>query len=182
MRRDNNAVAVKVSTTDMQGVIAAISKVWKEFSRKQPIRYTFLDQSYARMYEDVKRTGLIFTSFAVLAVVVACLGLLALSTFLAEQRGKEISIRLVLGASLGSIFNLLTRNFLKLVLISFVLAVPIAWYMMQKWLEDYVYKIEIGWDLFVFAGLIAVCISLATISYQSIKAALTNPVNGLRSE
>jgi putative ABC transport system permease protein len=182
MRRDNNAVAVKVSTTDMQGVIAAISKVWKEFSRKQPIRYTFLDQSYARMYEDVKRTGLIFTSFAVLAVVVACLGLLALSTFLAEQRGKEISIRLVLGASLGSIFNLLTRNFLKLVLISFVLAVPIAWYMMQKWLEDYVYKIEIGWDLFVFAGLIAVCISLATISYQSIKAALTNPVNGLRAE
>jgi len=175
-------ISVKANAAEMQDLIQSVTTVWKQFSPNQPIRYTFLDQSYARMYEDVQRMGRIFTSFAVLAIIVACLGLLALSAFMVEQRGKEISIRLVLGASVGSVFNLLTQNFLKLVLISFVLAVPIAWYMMQKWLEDYVYKIEIGWDVFILAGAMAVCIALLTISYQSIRAALVNPVRGLRSE
>ena len=148
----------------------------------QPIRYTFLDESYARMYEDVQRMGYLFASFAALAIIVACLGLFALSAFMVEQRNKEISIRLVLGASVNNIFGLLTRNFVKLVIISFVIAVPFAWYLMQTWLEDYAYRIEITWDVFILAGTISVLIALLTISYQSLRAALANPATSLRSE
>jgi putative ABC transport system permease protein len=166
----------------MAGTLASIESIWKKLSPHQPIRYTFLDESFSRMYDDVKRMGSIFTSFAILAIVVACLGLFALSAFMVEQRGKEISIRLVLGASLNSIFNLLTLNFLKLVLISMLIAAPLAWYMMQKWLEDFSYRTAITWDIFVLAGVMSVMIALLTISYQSIRAALVKPVNNLRSE
>jgi putative ABC transport system permease protein len=134
------------------------------------------------MYEDVQRMGTVFGSFAVLAIIVACLGLFALSSFMVEQRGKEISIRLVLGASVNTILRLLTQGFVKLVAISFVLAAPLAWYMMRKWLEDYEYRIDITWDIFVVAGMISVGIALLTISYQSMKAALANPATRLRSE
>jgi putative ABC transport system permease protein len=175
-------VSVKVNTKDMASVIESITGVWKKFSPNQPIRYTFLDESFARMYDDVQRMGRIFTTFAILAIVVACLGLFALSAFMVEQRSKEISIRLVLGASLNSIFNLLTLNFLKLVVISIVIAVPIAWYIMHKWLEDFTYRTEIKWDVFAVAGIMAIVIALLTISYQSIKAALANPVNSLKNE
>ncbi|MBC7921603.1 MAG: ABC transporter permease [Ferruginibacter sp.] len=175
-------VSVKVKTVDMAGLIQSVTGVWKQVAPHQPIRYTFLDEGYAAMYEDVQRMGRVFTSFAVLAIIVAGLGLFALSAFMVEQRRKEISIRLVLGASGYSIFGLLTQNFLKLVLLSLVLAVPMAWYGMQKWLEDFVYRIEIGWDVFLLAGLMAVLIAILTISYQSIRAALMNPVKSLRSE
>ncbi len=175
-------VSIKVNTENMAGVIQSVSKLWDKFMPHQPIRYTFLDQSYERMYEDVQRMGYIFGSFSLLAICVACLGLFALSAFMVEQRNKEISIRLVLGASVNNIFRLLTQNFVKLVLISFVIAVPLGWYMMQTWLEDYAYKIEITWDVFVISGLIAISIALLTISYQSIRAALANPANSLRSE
>jgi putative ABC transport system permease protein len=175
-------LAVKVKTGDMKGTLESVTGLWTQFMPNQPIRYAFLDESYARMYDDVQRTGRIFTSFAVLAVIVACLGLFALSTFMIEQRGKEISIRIVLGASLNHIFRLLTGNFVKLVMIAFVIAIPIAWYMMRKWLEDYKNKIDLGWDVFVIAGLMAVLIALLTISQQAIRAALTNPVKNLKSE
>jgi putative ABC transport system permease protein len=175
-------VAVKVETGDMQGALQSITALWDQFMPNQPIRYTFLDESYARMYVDVQRTGRIFTSFAVLAIIVACLGLFALSTFMIEQRGKEISIRIVLGASLNNIFRLLTGNFVKLVMIAFVIAIPVAWYMMRKWLEDYENKIDIGWDVFLIAGSMAVLIALLTISQQAIRAAMTNPMKNLKSE
>jgi putative ABC transport system permease protein len=175
-------VSVKVNTTDMRGLLESVTSVWNQFSPNQAIRYTFLDESFALMYADVQRMGRIFTSFAVLAIIVACLGLFALSAFMVEQRIKEISIRLVLGASLNNIFRLLTQNFLMLVFISFVIAIPLAWYMMQQWLEDYEYKIQIGWEVFVLAGVMAVLIAILTISYQSIRAALMNPVDNLRAE
>ncbi len=175
-------VSVRVKTTDIAGAVGAISGLWKTFSPHQPIRYTFLDESFARMYEDVQRTGRIFTTFAVLALAVACLGLFALSAFLVEQRGKEISIRLVLGASVSNIFGLLTFNFLRLVLISFVIAVPIGWYLMHKWLEDFVYRTKLSADVFILAGVAAVAIAVLTISYQSIKAALMSPVRRLKAE
>jgi putative ABC transport system permease protein len=171
-------VSVKVNAGDMAGV----ENAWKKFSPNQPIRYTFLDESFEHMYDDVQSMGRIFGSAAVLAVIVACLGLFALSAFMVEQRSKEISIRLVLGASLKSIFGLLTLNFLKLVVISIVIATPIAWYVMQQWLQDFTYRTEVTWDVFVLAGVMAVLIAVLTISYQAIRAGLMNPVNSLKSE
>ncbi|MCW5911652.1 MAG: ABC transporter permease [Cyclobacteriaceae bacterium] len=175
-------ISVKIKSADMQEAVQSISKTWKEFVPNQPVRFAFLDESYAQMYKDVERTGRIFTSFSVLAIVVACLGLFALSAFMAEQRSKEISIRLVLGASLKNIFGLLTFNFVKLVLIAFVIAAPLAWYVMTKWLQNYAYKTEISWDVFLLTGVLSVVIALLTISYQSVRAALVNPVKNLRSE
>ncbi|MEJ0030537.1 MAG: ABC transporter permease [Bacteroidota bacterium] len=180
--KGGSVVSIKVSSNKMTKVIDEVSQVWKTFLPNQPIRYTFLDESYARMYDDVTRTGKILTSFSVLAVVVACLGLFALSAFMVEQRNKEISIRLVLGASVNNIFRLLTQNFVIMVAIAFVIAVPIGWYLMRSWLEDFEYKIPLTWDLFAMAGLVSVVIALLTVSYQSIKAALINPAQRLKAE
>lgn len=177
-----NIIAIKVSSAEMKNTIEAVSATWKKFMPNQPIRYTFLDESYAMMYKDVQRMGNLFAGFASLAIIVACLGLFALSAFMVEQRSKEISIRLVLGASVNSIFKLLTQNFVTLVVISFVIAVPLAWYMMDLWLQDYKYKIDLTWDIFITAGIMAVVIAVATVSYQSIRAAFANPASTLRSE
>jgi putative ABC transport system permease protein len=175
-------VSVKMSGSDVSATLRSIEDVWKKFAPHQPIRYSFMDDSFARMYDDIQRMGHIFTTFAVLAIIVACLGLFALSAFMVEQRSKEISIRLVLGASLNNVFNLLTLNFLKLVLISIVLATPVAWYFMQKWLEDFTYKTSITWDIFFTAGVSAIAIALGTVSYQAIRAALLNPVENLKTD
>jgi putative ABC transport system permease protein len=118
----------------------------------------------------------------VLAVIVACLGLFALSAFMVEQRSKEISIRLVLGASVENVFRLLTFNFIRLVFIAFIIATPIAWYMMTQWLKDYAYKTEITWTIFALTGVLSMLIALVTISYQSIRAALAKPITNLKSE
>lgn len=174
--------AVKLKTNEMQNALASITAVWKKFLPNQPVRVSFLDDHYERMYDDVRRTGNIFASFAALAIIVACLGLFALSAFMVEQRSKEISIRIVLGATLQNIFRMLTGQFIKLVFVSFVIAVPISWYIMNKWLQDYEYKIEINWDVFAIAGLSSIIIALLTVSYQSIRAALANPTSGLRSQ
>jgi putative ABC transport system permease protein len=175
-------VSVKVGGDDMKGNLAAITGVWNKFMPNQPFRYTFLDDSYSRMYDDVRRMGNIFATFAALAIIVACLGLFALSAFMAEQRTKEISIRLVLGASVNSIFRLLTQNFMKLVIISFVIATPAAWFMMNEWLADYAYRIDLTWDVFIISGVISVMVALLTVSYQSLRAAFVNPATSLRSE
>nr|WKN38532.1 ABC transporter permease [Tunicatimonas sp. TK19036] len=182
MGRGGSVASVKVNTSDISEAIAAITAVWERFSPNEPFQYSFLDQSYARMYSDVQRMGRIFTSFAVLAIIIACLGLFALSAFMIEQRRKEISVRLILGASLSQVFRLLTQSYLALVLISLLIATPIAWYLMQRWLEDYAYRIPIRWDVFLLAGLIGVVIAVLTISYQSIRATLINPVDNLRNE
>lgn len=182
IRRHLKSMAVRVKTDDMAATIENITGVWKKFSPNQPIRINFLDDQYERTYEDVMRFGKVVTIFATLAIVVAGLGLLGLSAFLIQQRSKEISIRLVLGASISSIFGLLTRNFVVLVLISFAIAVPLAWFMMDLWLQDYAYKIPITWDVFAITGIAAVVISLVTVSYQSLKASMANPVSSLKSE
>lgn len=180
--KEASVLAVKLKTEDMAGSIKSLTVLWNKFAPHQSIRYSFLDDRYAAMYADVKRMEKIFTSFSILAIIVACLGLFALSAFMVEQRSKEISVRLVLGASVNSVFQLLTWNFLKLVLIAFILAAPLGWYLMSRWLEDYAYRISIGWDVFTVSGGLSVLIALFTISYQSIKAAVMSPVNGLRSE
>jgi putative ABC transport system permease protein len=180
----SSIVAVKINTENVQNTIAAITAVWKKFAPNQPIRYTFLDENFKNMYADVQRMGNIFTSFAILAIIIACLGLFALSAFMAEQRNKEIGIRKVLGASTTGITTMLSKDFVKLVFIAFVIASPIAWWAMNRWLQDYEsqYRITIGWWMFAASGLLVVLIALVTVSFQSVKAALTNPVNSLRSE
>ncbi|MEO8765378.1 MAG: FtsX-like permease family protein, partial [Ginsengibacter sp.] len=175
-------VSVKVKTADIKNLIPSITAVWKKFSPSQPIRYTFMDESFANMYADVQRMGSIFTSFAALAIIIACLGLFALSAFMAEQRNKEIGIRKVLGASVSGITTMLSKDFVKLVVIAIVIASPIAWWAMTKWLQDFVYRITISWWMIGSAGLVAVVIALITVSFQAIKAAFANPVQSLRSE
>lgn len=175
-------VAVKTNTADMAGLVRKVGVVWKTFSPQQELRYTFLDESFARMYDDVRRTGNIFTALAVLAIVIASLGLFALSAFMAEQRQKEVGIRKVLGATVGQLTGLLSRDFLRLVLLSVFIASPLAYWGMHKWLEGYVYRADLDGWIFICAGLLVAAIALATISFQAIKAAVANPARTLRSE
>jgi len=175
-------VSVKVNGGSMQSTMAQISSIWRNLSPSQPIRYTFMDERYANMYADVQRMGHIFTSFAILAIIIACLGLFALAAFMAEQRSKEIGIRKVLGASVQSITRLLSLDFVKLVALAIVIASPIAWWAMTKWLQDFTYKAPISWWIFAGAGVVAIVIALLTVSFQSIKAAIANPIKALRSE
>lgn len=175
-------VSVKLKTTDVGGRLDDITKVWRQFAEAQPIRYSFMDDNFAQMYADVTRTEKIFTSFAILAIIVACLGLFGLSSFMVEQRRKEISIRLVLGASVNNVFRLLTQNFVKLVIVSFVLAAPVAWYMMKSWLEGFEVRTSITSDVFIYAGIISLLIAMLTVSYQALHASLMRPVENLKSE
>jgi putative ABC transport system permease protein len=175
-------ISVKVNSADMQNTIVYITSVWKSFSPDQPIRYTFLDESYARMYSDVRRLVTIITGFAILAIIIACLGLLGLSAFIAEQRTKEIGIRKVMGAGIGTITGLMSKDFVILVGIAFVIASPIAYWAMNKWLQDFAFHINIGWWVFAFGGFGAVSIALITVSFQSVKTALMNPIKSLRKE
>jgi putative ABC transport system permease protein len=178
----NSIISVKVNAADMKPALASIEKVWKDFLPHQAMRFDFMDQSYAAMYADVQRMQYIFAGFSVLAIIIACLGLFALAAFMAEQRSKEISIRKVLGASVANLFALLTGNFMKLICISLVIAIPLSWILMHKWLQDYAYRINITWNLFAMAGITVILVALFTICFQAIKAALANPVESLRSE
>ena len=177
-------MTVKFYGGNVQHTVADVSALWKKFSPDQPIRYSFLDQEFEAMYADVQRTGSIFTSFAVLAITIACLGLFALSAFMAEQRSKEIGVRKVLGASVQGITALLSIDFVKLVLLAILIASPIAGWAMNKWLQAFpsAYRITLSWWMFATAGLAAILIALMTVSFQSVKAALANPVKSLRSE
>lgn len=178
----NSIISVKVNAANMKSALSSIQKVWKDFMPNQAMRYDFLDQRYAGMYADVARMQYIFTGFSILAIIIACLGLFALSAFMAEQRSKEVSIRKVLGASVAGLFALLTGNFIKLVLISLIIAIPLGWLLMNKWLQDYAYRIKITWDLFALTAAVVLLIALMTICWQAIKAAIANPVKSLRME
>jgi putative ABC transport system permease protein len=177
-----NIVSVKVNTSDMSRTIRSITGVWNRFSPNQPIRYNFLDESFAKMYADVQRMGLIFSTFALLAIIIACSGLFALSSFIIVQRTKEIGIRKVLGASISNVVFNLSKDFLILVAVSNVIALPVAYYFMNKWLQDFAYRMNINWWIFALAGGIVLVIALATVSFQAIKAATANPVKSLRYE
>ena len=180
--KSTGIVSVRVAPGDITSTVASIENTWHQFSPGQSIRYTFLDDNFSKMYDDVRRTGNVFTSFAAFAMIVACLGLFALSAFMIEQRGKEISIRLLFGATVQKIFGLLTADFLKLILISIVFSLPIAAWMAQRWLEGFHFRIELTWDVFVITAVTAIVIAIMTVSYQSIRAGLAKPVNKLRSD
>jgi putative ABC transport system permease protein len=157
-------------------------QVFKKYNSEYPFEYKFADDDYAKKFSDEQRIGTLATLFAALTIVISCLGLFGLATYMAQNRIKEIGVRKVLGASVTRITTLLSTDFLKLVLISFIVAVPIAWYSMSEWLAGYTYRIEMGIWVFAVAGILTVLIALATVSYQAIKAAVANPVKSLRSE
>lgn len=178
---DQYQMAVKIKTKDIPGVLKTLEKTWKA-TTDNPFGYSFLDQRFNNMYESEQRVGKLFGIFAGLAVVIACLGLFGLAAFTTIQRTKEIGVRKVLGASVLSIVSLLSKDFVKLVGIAIVIASPLAWYGMSQWLSDFAYKVSIEWWVFLAAGVLAVSVALLTVSFQSIKAALVNPVKSLKRE
>lgn len=167
---------------DVHTVLAQVEKVWKSMVPMRPFNPIFLDEQYEAAYRADRRVGALISFFSSFAILVACLGLLGLATFTATQRTKEIGIRKVLGASVAGILNLLVRDFVKLVAIAIVIASPIAFYLMQNWLNGFAYRIELRWWMFVGAGILAVAIACLTVGFQAVRAALTNPVKSLRSE
>ncbi|MPR34819.1 ABC transporter permease [Salmonirosea aquatica] len=179
---NGGAILAKVKTRDLPALIASVEKQWKTLVVDEPLEYSFLEENFNATYRAEQKTGQILGLFAGLTIFVACLGLFGLATFTAEQRTKEIGVRKVLGASVTSVVALLSKDFLKLVAIAIVIASPIAWYAMHFWLQDFAYKIDIGWWVFALAGVLAVGIALLTVSFQSVKAAVANPVKSLRSE
>jgi putative ABC transport system permease protein len=173
---------VKITGQDVSGTLNYLQTVWKERVPYRPFEYHFLDEDYNALYKVESRTSQLFSFFAGTAILLACLGLFALAAFTTVQRTKEIGIRKVLGASLFSVAGLLSADFLKLVMIASIIAFPLAWWAMRQWLQDFAYRINISWLVFVSAGLAAVLIALITVSFQAIKAAMANPVTSLRSE
>ena len=173
---------VRAKVSDMSGLIKTINSFWNSFKTKEPFSYSILDDSYNQTYITEQKMGTVLSVFALLTIFVACLGLFGLVTFTAEQRFKEIGIRKVLGSTVLQIVAMLSKDFLKLISISFLVAFPLGFYFMNIWLQDFAYRIQIQWWVFVLAGLITILIAFLTISWKSFRAATMNPVKALRSE
>lgn len=172
----------RIDGRNVSGTIETLEQTYQKLNPGFPFNFIFLDQGYDWMYRSERQVGTLAKWFAGLALFISCLGIFGLATFTAQQRTKEIGVRKVMGASIGSIVGLLSRDFLKLVLIAFVIAAPVAWYFMSEWLQNFEYRTDIHWWVFLVAAVMAVTIAFATVSFQSIKAALMNPVKSLRSE
>ncbi|WP_026954484.1 ABC transporter permease [Algoriphagus vanfongensis] len=175
-------MSLKLNTENLPATLAEIEGIWTSLAPHRPFIYSFLDEDFNTQYESDFRFRQIFTTFSILAIFIACLGLLGLATYTAEQRTKEIGVRKVLGANTGNIVALLSKDFIKLVFIAILIATPVAWYGMNQWLEGFAYQVGVQWWVFLISGFLAVMIALLTISFQSIKAASMNPVDSLRSE
>ena len=175
-------VIFKIDSKNAETALSKLKNSWKEMAPGQPFSYSFLDERFDRMYRSENRVSNLVSVFSVLIIVIACLGLFGLSAYSTEQRTKEIGIRKVLGASVSGIVSLVSKEFLKLIVISLLIAAPIGYFIMQQWLKDFTYKTNIGFDVFLIAGIGIIVIASITVSWQSIKAALTNPVNSLKSE
>ena len=173
---------IKLDGSNMNQTLGKIKNVWDQNVKARPFQYFFLDDTYSKLYQSEQNFKRIFFYITAIAIFIACLGLFGLSSFITEQRTKEIGIRKVLGASVSGIVSMLSKDFVKLVLIASVIAFPLAWWAMHKWLEDFVYRINIGWWVFVLAAIAALLIALITISFQAIRAAIANPVKSLRTE
>jgi putative ABC transport system permease protein len=180
--KSTGIASFKVSTSNIKELVTKVESTWKKMAPGMPFSYRFLDDAFDNMYRAEQRMGKLALGFSILAIVVACMGLFGLATYAAEQRIKEIGIRKVLGASVSGIVNMLSVDFIKLILISAMIAFPIAWWAMHKWLMNFAYRIDISWWIFLVAAAIALFIALTTISYQAIRAALMNPVKSLRTE
>lgn len=179
---DFNYLVARTKGGSLKTSLAGLETTWKTLNPNEPFEYSFLDQDFQKNYEAEDRQASLINSFTIIAIIISCLGLFGLATFTAEQRTKEIGIRKVLGASVYGVVGLLSKDFLKLVLMAVVIASPLAWWGMNKWLQNFAYQTSIGWAVFLLTALIALAIAFATVSVQAIKAALTNPVKSLRTE
>jgi putative ABC transport system permease protein len=175
-------IVLRLETGNLRATLNDLSKQWAAAAPEQAFDYFFLDEAFDRLYKREARLNALFNAFTALTLLIACLGLFALAALAAERRTKEIGIRKVLGASVAGITGLLAKDFLKLVVIAIGIASPVAYYFMQKWLSDFAYRIDIQWWMFVAAGAAAVLIAFLTVGFQSVRAALANPVKSLRSE
>ena len=175
-------IMLRIDGRDVFGTLAALEKTWKQFSTDLPFEFSFLQDELNQLYQQEQRAAQVFGIFAGLAIVIACLGLFGLAAFTAEQRTKELGIRKALGATASHLVLLLSKGFVSLVLIAFVIAIPIAYLAMNRWLADFAYRIEISWRIFLIAGLVALLVAIFSVSYQAIRAALANPVESLRYE
>jgi len=175
-------LVIKINTTDVKGFLSDLKKEWDSFNPEGALDYTFLDDNFAKLYASEIRAQKIFSAFAIIAIIIASLGLFGLSAFVIEQRTKEIGIRKVLGASIQNVLLLVSKDLLLLVGIAFLISVPVTWWAMHNWLQDFAYRVNIQWWVFLLAGSIAILISALTISFQAIKAAVANPVKSLRTE
>jgi putative ABC transport system permease protein len=182
LRPNNDMIALRVSSDHVERLVAQAEDQWRKLAPGQPFSYTFMDDDFNSLYRSEQRIGGISLSFSLLAIFIACLGLFGLAAYEVEQRRREIGIRKVLGASVTGIITLLSRNFLLLVGIAALMAFPVSWWAMHRWLQDYAYRISIGWEVFALAGILAVGIALLSVGLQALRAALANPVRSLRSE
>jgi putative ABC transport system permease protein len=173
---------VRMKPGDISNTLSKIESNWKKFVSGEPFDYNFLDASFDALYRSEQRMGNIFSIFTALSLFIACLGLFGLSAYIAERRIKEIGVRKVLGASVPNVVALLSKEFLKLTSVAAFIAFPIAWWWMNKWLEDFAYRININWTVFIIAGLCTLMVALLTVSFQAIKAAIANPIKSLRTE
>jgi putative ABC transport system permease protein len=175
-------LSVKVNADRAKEAVSFIQSVWSKNFPDHPFDYQYLDDHFKEVYQADSQVSRIVGALAILAIVISCLGLFGLASYSAERRTKEIGIRKVLGASVNGIVSLLSKDFLKLVLISNLIAWPLAWLSLYKWLQDFAYRVNISWWVFVLAGLASVLIAQLTVSFQAIKAAIVNPVKSLRTE
>jgi putative ABC transport system permease protein len=177
-----NKLFVQLNTTGVEETMQRLEATWKSFFPAIPFEYQFVDQQFDALYRAETRVGYIFTGFSILAIFIACLGLYGLSSYMVEQRTREIGVRKVLGATITNILGLFSLDFIKLVAAGFILAIPVAWLVMNQWLQNFAYRIDVGLIVFVTAGILTLIIAIVTVSYQAVKAAVLNPVDSLRSE
>jgi putative ABC transport system permease protein len=177
-----NRISFRFQARNAAGVLNELKRQWRRFAAGQPFEYSFMDERFAEMYRSEQRLAMIFSIFSGLAIFIACLGLLALASFMAEKRTKEIGIRRVLGSSVSEIMVLLSREFVKWVVIAALIAWPLAYYAMHRWLQGFAYRTDIGIALFLFSSLLALLIAMLTVSFQAFRAARANPVDSLRYE
>jgi putative ABC transport system permease protein len=182
LKPNNDRIALRVSTDHVERLVAQVEDQWRKLAPGRPFSYSFMDDDFNSLYRSEQRIGGISLSFSLLAIFIACLGLFGLAAYDAEQRTREIGIRKVLGASVTGIIAMLSKNFLVLVLIAAVIAFPLSWWAMHHWLQDYAYRISIGWEVFALAGILAVGIALLSVGLQALRSALANPVKSLRAD
>ena len=173
---------VKTTGKDMDKAVAAVAQTWKRYNAGFPYEYSFLDEDYNNLYQSENRIGIIFNYFSIISVLISCMGLLGLTAFTAQVKTKEIGIRKVLGANILNIVQLLAADFMRPVFVAIVIGIPPAWYVLYNWLQGYAYRVEMRWWFFALAAMAAISIALITIGFQSIKAAIMNPVKSIRAE